>query len=213
MRPRRLVALALALPLATAVSEAAVAATLQPKLPNLTGIVKDPKWAVVLGKALFWDVSVGSDGMACASCHFHAGADARIKNALSPGLIELPDPDTSFGATVDLSPFVLGATASGGTVDSTYTLDEDDFPFHRLTDILNRNSALNITTNDVVSSAGAVDATFTRIRLRGPFDACDEVTGDVFHAGAFAARQVEPRNTPTMINAVFNHRNFGTGGR
>jgi cytochrome c peroxidase len=211
MRPRRLVALALALPLATAVSEAAVAATLQPKLPNLTGIVKDPKWAVVLGKALFWDVSVGSDGMACASCHFHAGADARIKNALSPGLIELPDPDTSFGATVALSPFVLGATASGGTVDSTYTLDEDDFPFHRLTDILNRNSALNITTNDVVSSAGAVDATFTRIRLRGPFDACDEVTGDVFHAGAFAARQVEPRNTPTMINAVFNHRNFWDG--
>ena len=211
MRPRRLVALALALPLATAVPAAAIAATLQPKLPDFTGIVKDPKWAVVLGKALFWDVSVGSDGMACASCHFHAGADARIKNALSPGLIELPESDTAFGATVALPPFALGATASGGTVDSTYTLDEDDFPFHQLADILNRNSALNITTNDVVSSAGAVDATFTRIRLRGPFDSCDEVSGDVFHAGAFAARQVEPRNTPTMINAVFNHRNFWDG--
>jgi hypothetical protein len=70
MRPRRLVALALALPLATAVSEAAVAATLQPKLPNLTGIVKDPKWAVVLGRALFWDVSVGSDGMALRAATF-----------------------------------------------------------------------------------------------------------------------------------------------
>ena len=92
MRPRRLVALAFALPLATVGPAAAVAATLQPKLPDLTGIVKDPKWAVVLGKALFWDVSVGSDGMACASCHFHAGADVRMKNALSPGLIELPDP-------------------------------------------------------------------------------------------------------------------------
>jgi cytochrome c peroxidase len=91
MRPRRLVALAFALPLATGAPAAAVAATLQPKLPDLTGIVKDPKWAVVLGKALFWEVSVGSDGMACASCHFHAGADARIKNALSPGLIELPE--------------------------------------------------------------------------------------------------------------------------
>ena len=211
MRPRRLVALAFALPLATVGPAAAVAATLQPKLPDLTGIVKDPKWAVVLGKALFWDVSVGSDGMACASCHFHAGADVRMKNALSPGLIELPDSDTTFGATVALPPFALGATASGGTVDSTYTLDEDDFPFHQLADILDRNSALNVTTNDVVSSAGAVDATFTRIRLRGPFDSCDEVNGDVFHAGAFAARQVEPRNTPTMINAVFNHRNFWDG--
>ena len=211
MRPRRLVALAFALPLATVGPAAAVAATLQPKLPDLTGIVKDPKWAVVLGKALFWDVSVGSDGMACASCHFHAGADVRMKNALSPGLIELPESDTGFGATVALPPFALGATASGGTVDSTYTLDEDDFPFHQLADILDRNSALNITTNDVVSSAGAVDATFSRIRLIGPFDSCDEVNGDVFHAGAFAARQVEPRNTPTMINAVFNHRNFWDG--
>src|SRR5262245_50767412 len=212
MRPRRLVALAFALPLATGAPAAAVAAAPQAKLPDLTGIVKDPKWAVVLGKALFWDVSVGSDGMACASCHFHAGADGRIKNALSPGLIELPDPDTSFGATVALPPdFALGATASGGTVDSTYTLDPDDFPFHQLTDILNRNSTLKVTTNDVVSSAGAVDATFSRIRLIGPFDSCDEISGDVFHAGPFAARQVEPRNTPTMINAVFNHRNFWDG--
>src|SRR5262245_62487950 len=31
--------------------------------------------AVTLGKALFWDMQVGSDGQACASCHFHAGAD------------------------------------------------------------------------------------------------------------------------------------------
>jgi hypothetical protein len=80
-------------------------------------------------------------------------------------LIELPDSGTAFGATVAMPPFTLGATASGGMVDSTYTLLEEDFPFHQLTDILNRNSVLNITTNDVVSSAGAVDATFSRIRL------------------------------------------------
>jgi hypothetical protein len=96
-------------------------------------------------------------------------------------------------------------------VDSAYSLVEDDFPFHQLADIFDRNSALNITTNDVVSSAGAVDATFSRVRLIGPFDRCDEVVGDVFHAGGHAARQVEPRNTPTMINAVFNHRNFWDG--
>src|SRR5262249_16436181 len=39
----------------------------------------------VLGKALFWDQQVGSDGQACASCHFHAGADNRSKNQLNPG--------------------------------------------------------------------------------------------------------------------------------
>jgi cytochrome c peroxidase len=34
----------------------------------------DTRLLVVLGKALFWDMQVGSDSRtACASCHFHAG--------------------------------------------------------------------------------------------------------------------------------------------
>src|SRR2546423_32650 len=39
--------------------------------------------AIQLGKALFWDMQVGSDGQACGSCHFHAGADIRSKNQLN----------------------------------------------------------------------------------------------------------------------------------
>jgi len=43
---------------------------------NLAGFVSDPGTAKVLGKALFWDMQVGSDGVqACATCHFDAGAD------------------------------------------------------------------------------------------------------------------------------------------
>lgn len=41
----------------------AAAQTLKPKLPVLSGIVKDADWARVLGKALFWDTTVGSDWM------------------------------------------------------------------------------------------------------------------------------------------------------
>ena len=41
--------------------------------------------AQALGKALFWDMQVGSDGVqACATCHFHAGVDNRTRNALNP---------------------------------------------------------------------------------------------------------------------------------
>ena len=55
--------------------------------PTLADYVKDREAAILLGKALFWDMQVGSDGIvACASCHFHAGADNRFKNQLSPGL-------------------------------------------------------------------------------------------------------------------------------
>ena len=43
-------------------------------LPDLTGIVRSEKFAILLGKALFWDMQAGSDGQSCASCHFQAGA-------------------------------------------------------------------------------------------------------------------------------------------
>jgi cytochrome c peroxidase len=37
-----------------------------------------------LGKALFWDMQLSSDGrVACATCHFHALADHRAQNQLS----------------------------------------------------------------------------------------------------------------------------------
>ena len=58
---------------------------------NLNDFVKDPVMARALGKALFWDMQVGSDGVqACASCHFRAGADPRSKNQVSPGLQHVP---------------------------------------------------------------------------------------------------------------------------
>jgi len=41
--------------------------------------------AMVLGKSLFWDQQVGSDGVqACGSCHAHAAADNRTKNQINP---------------------------------------------------------------------------------------------------------------------------------
>jgi len=57
-----------------------------PEPAALMNFVKDRKAAINLGKALFWDMQVGSDGVqACASCHFHAGADHRTKNNVNPG--------------------------------------------------------------------------------------------------------------------------------
>src|SRR4028119_1749235 len=72
--------------------------------PNLGEFVKDKKAAIVLGKALFWDLQVGSNGnQSCASCHFHAGVDSRDKNQLNPGLLQVnasggPNPDLTFNA-------------------------------------------------------------------------------------------------------------------
>ena len=45
--------------------------------------------AIALGKALFWDRQLGSDGQACASCHFHAGSDTRARGQLNLSLIHI----------------------------------------------------------------------------------------------------------------------------
>jgi cytochrome c peroxidase len=55
-----------------------------PQRPDLPRYVANPEALVVLGKSLFWDVQVGSDGRtACGTCHFHAGADHRVTNAVA----------------------------------------------------------------------------------------------------------------------------------
>ena len=50
------------------------------------GFIKNNEAAILLGKALFWDTQSGSNGEACGTCHYHAGADNRVKNQLSPGI-------------------------------------------------------------------------------------------------------------------------------
>src|SRR4030042_5859052 len=58
-----------------------------PEPTNLNEYVVNRAAAIALGKALFWDMQVGSDGIqACASCHFQAGADNRFKNQINPGI-------------------------------------------------------------------------------------------------------------------------------
>ncbi|MFH0343272.1 MAG: cytochrome-c peroxidase [Chromatiales bacterium] len=154
-----------------------------PGPPNIGDFVKDPQAAIVLGKALFWDMQVGSDGVqACASCHFRAGADPRSKNQFSPGLKVQPTPDLTF---------FVG--------EANFQLDASFFPLTQLA-TLGVRGALNAATdnNDAVSSMG--------VHHLGP-----GADPQNFRVGNLNTRRVELRNTPTVINAVFNHRQFWDG--
>src|SRR6266850_8368324 len=120
--------------------------TISVPLPsNLNDFVKNRAWAVVLGKALFWDMDVGSDRQACASCHFAAGADNRVKNQFNPGFPITGD--MTFGDA-------FGRTGSGDQAGPNYTAIAADFPVHRLSDPENRESPPLYDTNDRFSSQG-----------------------------------------------------------
>jgi cytochrome c peroxidase len=169
--------------------------------PTTLGLyVKDLRFAQILGKALFWDMQVGSDGVqACATCHFRAGADPRRKNQVSPGLLRVVFQQVDGVPTPIPAPDV-GFAGQG----PNSSLRAQDFPLRKLVDVADRESAFT-DANNVVSSQGVHHAIYGQTGYPGP-----DPDGFVVGAGRRQAnvRRVEPRNTPTMINAIFNHRNF-----
>ena len=186
-------------------------ATPIPPVPGLMEIVRDPSWAIVLGKALFWDQQAGSDGNACGTCHYHAGADHRFKNQISPSLLSAVP-----GKAGVFDPMPAG---TGGP---NYQLKPEDFPTYRLADPTDRESTIVFTTDDTISSMGVLRSRYIRnswnhvmfddmkilpdpiFCLPSGFAANAEVTGR-------NTRRVEPRNTPTTINAVFAFDLFWDG--
>ncbi len=178
-----------------------------PEVPGLLDgpdpIVVNKEKAIALGKALFWDTAVGSDGIACASCHFHAGADSRTKNQLAPG-----------GKSTLAEKQIFDPTASGDMGGANYTLKKADFPFYQLASTYNIASPVSFQTDDVVSSSGTFGGKFLSMPLlnNGVGDEmCERSADAVFHVGGTGSRKVAPRNAPSVINAVFNFRSFWDG--
>ncbi len=179
------------------------------KLPSTPGLIKgksrivvDQNAAIQLGKALFWDANVGSDGMACASCHFHAGSDRRTRNQLESGSLHAAD-------TATAQSFEINANGDGGP---DYELKASDFPLYQLADPSSKNSALLFSTDDIVSSAGTFLRQYENVNELGDGnDQCRSQYDDIFHIGALNARRATKRNAPTVINAAFNFRNFWDG--
>ena len=166
--------------------------------------VVDNNAAIQLGKALFWDMHVGSDNQtACATCHFSAGADKRPKNGVNPGTLrrttdlQLPNPDFSFQL--------------GGP---NYTFQAGDFPLTKfLAGTTGNDPAKRTDKNDIASSQGQFNGAFngtTVDKKAGALaDNCSyTLDADAFHYGSLNTRKVQARNAPTVINAAYNFRNF-----
>jgi len=172
-----------------------------PEPDNIGDFIRNKTAAIALGKSLFWDMQLGSDGIqSCASCHFHAGADNRSKNQINPGQLRVNadgtrNPDTTFNT-------------GGGP---NYHLTVADYPFHKLADPNDRLSNVVSDSNDVTSSQGVFKSEFVDVVPGSAQDKVNNQPDPVFNVGGTNVRQVTVRNTPSVINAVFNFRNFWDG--
>lgn len=164
-----------------------------PLPPDLGVFVSDMDRAAELGKALFWDVQVGSDGLtACASCHFHAGVDARVKNSLSPGA------DGVFAA--------LGSGAGG----PNHTLGAADFPFVKHL-VPNTGADRVADLDDVRGTAGVLATDFTASQPGRRRDLGVDQDDALFQVGGVDTLRTTGRDAPTVIGAVYLDRLFWDG--
>jgi cytochrome c peroxidase len=159
-----------------------------PEPPNLFQFVKNKPAAIRLGKALYWDMQAGSDGIqACGTCHFSAGVDKRLKNTVHPGF------DNNFSVR-----------------RPNETLLPSDFPFLERQDPDTQSQILR-DSDDIVGSQGVRFTDFVNIVAGSAVDIGNPVPDPVFHANGNNMRRVTNRQAPSVINAVFNFSNFWDG--
>ena len=159
---------------------------------RLADFVSDRAAAVRLGKALFWDLQLGSDGLtACASCHYQGGADNRVRNSLAPG-----------------ADGVFSDFGNGGGPNHAFR--SSDFPFRKYL-LPNTGGDLMRDSDDVRGTAGVARKEFRGVESGSAFDAAADIADETFHVGGTKTLQVTGRDAPSVIGSVYFHRLFWDG--
>src|SRR5216683_6532389 len=138
--------------------------------------------------------------------HFGAGADTRSGNQTDPGLRRV---DINGFTSPDSTTFSPGFGAN-------HQLAVTDFPMHKLADINNAGSAVISDNNNIVGSQGVFRYNFNDVIPGQGAEDETSVPDPVFNTPdgngpAVNVRRSTPRNAPSVINAVFNYRNFWDG--
>lgn len=171
------------------------------------------KAAIALGKAFFWDVNFSSNGtVSCASCHYAAGSDHRTR-----GVVSLP---ANFGIRAPwprrdadcYQPYELTSSdliSGGPEVEGTFARG-----------LFDPQSVSGFGLREVIGSLGVPHRYFAGLdagkkettgKLAGRVETQNkklQAVLDRIDTIEQTYRQVTPRNAGTVINAVFNSRNF-----
>jgi cytochrome c peroxidase len=163
---------------------------------NENDYIRNRAVATVLGKSMFWDMQVGSDGVqSCGTCHFNGtGTDSRTKNQINPNhlggdttfqlmqpnerdltiddfpLHKLTNPEIA-GDPKCTSPLTVDMTAVPYMAQTAGYLDSQRFsnPVSGIVTVCDASNIARPDINDVVSSMGVVFNRFIDIAAIGAF--------------------------------------------
>ena len=149
--------------------------------PELTPYIRNTLAAIQLGKALFWDMQAGSDDQT-ACATCHSHAGADGRTRNQ----------MSPGFDGDFDGFAANHRLAGG-----------DFPFIH-------SESGSARSDNIVGSQGIRKMTYAGLAGDGS-EITTPVNDPVFNVNGANIRQVGAVQAPSVINAVFNHRNFWDG--
>ena len=160
---------------------------------EMAEFIRNQSAAIALGKALFWDMRVGSDDRtACATCHHHAGIDTRTKNTAFTFIdVNMPALHKKQWTSADHKPW----KDDGGKDSRTFGLITGD------SSVVIGSQGVRPLTFDADDFERQVKANSERIVERG----------NLRPGVNESFRQVTSRNSPTAINSSLLARLFHDG--
>ena len=148
---------------------------------DLTDYIANLTAAIRLGKALFWDMQAGSDQKTACATCHFHAGQDSRTRNQLHPGVNGEWDQPAFSPNVELWPGAFPFTVPGVG-----------------------------DTDNVAGSQGVRRSTFQGIAKSGA-ESTAAVVDPVFSAGGKNVRQVTGRNAPSVVNAVFNHRNFHDG--
>jgi len=212
----------------TAAAETSAPRSLQMvPVPQPTGgDIIDQAAAVRLGKALFWDTQTGGDGkIACATCHFHAGADNRRLNTLHPsndGIFDsggVNGPGQMFNPTNITNDDRLGSQGIVGSLfigidpDAAVSADEcapdQTAPFFQHRRVTGRNAptVIGAVFNRDNFWDGRANHTFNGLDPFGATANAGGAVGNLIENSSLASQADGPPNNPVEMSCAGRHFN------
>jgi cytochrome c peroxidase len=148
---------------------------------DLTDYIANLNAAIRLGKALFWDMQAGSDQKTACATCHFHAGQDGRTRNQLHPGANAGWDQPGFGANADLWPGAFPFTLSG------------------ISD-----------TDNIAGSQGVRRSTFQGVTKTGG-ESTSSLVDPVFSVDGNNVRQVTGRNAPSVVNAVFNHRNFHDG--